>query len=99
MRPREGVIAEIRQGTMTRRSTATARKRDAAWSRNPPSPDQQGWRPVGARLGRHGADHASRGAPVVGPPSRSLSYACGAPPRIWPRGAPNAARPTPSAGL
>ena len=31
-------LAEIRQGTMTRRSTATARKRDAVWSRNPPSP-------------------------------------------------------------
>ena len=83
-------LAEIRQGTMTRRSTAgTAaeghgpRKRDAVWSRNPPSPDQQGWRRAGARLGRHGADHASRGAPVVGPPSRSRSYACGVPPRIW----------------
>jgi len=37
-------------------------------------PTKQGWRPVGARLGRHGADHASRGAPVVGPPSRSYCY-------------------------
>ena len=77
-------FAEIRQGTMTRHSTAMVRKRDAVWSRNPPSP---------YGLGRHGA------ISVVGPPSRSLSYACGAPPRIWPRGAPNAARPTPSAGL
>ncbi len=98
-------LAEIRQGTMTSRSKATARKRDAVWSRNPPSPDQQGWRPVGARLGRHGADHASRGASVVGTPSRSYSHACGVPPRIWRGtrrrrvGAPNAARPTSSTGL
>ena len=75
---------------MTRRSRATARKRDALWARNPPSP---------FGLGRHGADHASRGAPVVGAPRRSYSYAFGAPPRMWPRGAPNATRPTSSTGL
>ena len=57
-------------------------------NRNPPSP---------YGLGRHGA------ISVVGTPSRSYSYGCGAPPRIWPRGAPvgapNAARPTSSTGF
>ena len=42
-------------------------------------------------LGRHGPIF------VVGPPRRSLGYAFGKPPRIWGRGAPNAAYPHSSA--
>ena len=41
----------------------------------------------------HGPDHASRGAPVVGTPSRSYGYGVVAPPRIWGRGIRNAAHP------
>ena len=39
-------------------------------------------------LERHGLDHASRGAPVVGAPSRSYDYGVVAPPRAWDRGIP-----------
>ena len=50
-------------------------------------------------LGWHGPDHASRGAPVVGAPSRSYDYGVVAPPRAWDRGVPNAAHCTPSTDL
>ena len=36
----------------------------------------------------HDPDHASRGASVVGAPSRSYGYGVVAPPRIWGRGIP-----------
>ena len=44
----------------------------------------------------HDPDHASRGAPVVGAPSRSECYGVVAPPRSWGRGTRNAAHCTPS---
>ena len=54
--------------------------------------------------GRHGPDHASRGAFVVGSPRTTAfgggaryDYAVGEPPGIWGRGARNAAYPHPSA--
>ena len=47
-------------------------------------------------LGWHDPDHAPRGAPVVGAPSRSYCYGVVAPPRSWGRGIPNAAHCTSS---
>ena len=53
----------------------------------------------GEGLRWHGPDHASRGAPVVGAPSRSECYGVVAPPRSWGRGIRNAAHCTPSAAF
>jgi hypothetical protein len=61
-------------------------------SRTPPAPT--GWFGSGLQvrgLGRHGFIF------FVGPPRRNYGYAIGEPPRIWSRGAPNAARPHSSA--
>ena len=66
--------------------------------RTPPAPYTVFGIDLGSRgLGRHGPTTLTRGALVVGPPRRSLGYAFGGPPRIWSRGAPNAAYPHSSA--
>ena len=68
--------------------------------RTPPAPITLVSIDLGGRgLGRHGPDHASRGALVVGPLRRGYGYGRAplaewrvvGPPRIWSRGAPNAA--------
>ena len=55
----------------------------------------------GRGLRWHGPTHALRARvpPVVGAPSRSEGYGVVAPPRIWSRGIPNAARCTSSAAF
>jgi hypothetical protein len=89
-------LARSERGTMTRRSRATARKRDAAMARNPPAPN--GMKDISLQdrgLRWHGPTHAlcARVPPVVGAPRRSYGYGVVAPrptasPRVplWGRG-------------
>jgi hypothetical protein len=94
---RPGALPRVpEKGTMTRRSRATARKRDAAMARNPPAPN--GMKDISLQdrgLRWHGPTHAlcARVPPVVGAPRRSYGYGVVAPrptasPRVplWGRG-------------
>ena len=87
--PRAGVLRVSRVGTTTSRSSATARRSDDLWTRNPPAPAQEAKMSANVGLRRDGP------ISVVGAPRRSYGYAVVAPPRIWGRRARNAARCSP----
>src|SRR5690606_16776600 len=101
--PRAGGLSAFRPGATTSRSSATARRSDAASTAEPPAPNTVADMILRADgLGRHGP------ASVVGAPRSSHGYAVAltprnasvsrgprfAPPRIRGRGAPNAGVPT-----